>query len=183
VNGRVQSDRATEAGKGLASRRTLVVRVGRFALIALIAGIGGHMYGQHVAFRDMQGLERNLEQLQLQNQARENQNNDLNDQIAALQAKIASIQAALDVIVPSQNTYNLNPNQSVVIANGRLTIGLIGTPGDDSIDININGKRQKASVGDLINVAPDPETACQVKVQSFDMFKVQINASCKASKT
>jgi cell division protein FtsB len=183
VNVRVQSDRATEPGEGRTSRRTLIMRVGRFALIVLVAGIGGHMYGQHVAFRDMQGLERNLEQLQLQNQARENQNNDLNDQIAALKAKIAGIQGALDVIVPSQNTYNLNPNQSVVIANGRLTVGLIGTPGDDTIDININGKRQKASVGDLINVAPDPETTCKVKVQSFDMFNAQINASCTASKS
>lgn len=182
MNVRVQSDRATQAGKGRSSRRTLIV-VGRFVLIVLVAGIGGHMYGQHVAFRDMQGLERNLEQLQLQNQARETQNNDLNDQIAALKARIASIQAALDVIVPSRDTYNLNPNQSVVVANGRLTIGLIGTPGDDTIDININGKRQKASVGDLINVAPDPETACKVKVQSFDMFRAQINASCTASKT
>lgn len=180
---RVQSDRATEAGKGRASRRTLVVQAVKIALIVLVAGIGGHMYGQHVAFQDMQGLERNVEQLQLQNQAREAQNSDLNDQIAALQAKIASIQAALDVIVPSQNTYDLNPNQSVVIANGRLTIGLVGTPGDDSIDININGKRQKASVGDVINVAPDPETSCQLKIQSFNMFKAQINASCTASKT
>ena len=93
------------------------------------------------------------------------------------------LQAKLDAIIPSENKYNIDPNQSLVLADGHLTVGLIGAPRDDGIDININGKRYSAVVGDVIRVTADPSTTCTVKIQSFDMFKAQFTASCAADKT
>jgi hypothetical protein len=95
-----------------------------------------------------------------------------------LQNRLSTFEAALDEIIPSKNIYNIKPNQSMIVAGGRLTIGLIGTPANESININVNGKQQSAASGDVINITIDPRTTCQVRVQSFDMFKAVINASC-----
>jgi hypothetical protein len=74
------------------------------------------------------------------------------------------------------------PNQSLIVADGRLTIGLIGPPTNESLNININGKHQSAATGDVINIALEPPITCQVKVQSFDMFKAVLTASCAGAK-
>ena len=103
--------------------------------------------------------------------------------LTALRAELSSTKAALDAIMPSQNTYNINPNQSLLAADGRLTIGMIGSPGNDGINLNVNGKQQKVAAGDVIRVSPDPSTACQVQLQSFDMFKAVLVASCAATKS
>jgi hypothetical protein len=86
------------------------------------------------------------------------------------------------VILPTENTYNINPNQSLVVANGRLTVGLVGSPTNDSVNLNINGKTQSAPVGAVITSVLDPSTTCQVGVQSFDMFKAVLTATCAAAK-
>jgi hypothetical protein len=61
-----------------------------------------------------------------------------------------------------------------------LTLGLIGPPSNRAIIININGKQYSAVTGDAFNLTPDPATACEVKVQSFDMFSAAIHAVCAA---
>ncbi|MGB7618735.1 MAG: hypothetical protein WBM06_17425, partial [Pseudolabrys sp.] len=58
-------------------------------------------------------------------------------------------------------------------------IGLIGAPTNESVNINVNGKQQSVATGDVINITLDPRTTCLVRVQSFDMFKVVLNASCQ----
>jgi hypothetical protein len=183
-----QSDHAMEAGKKPVSAQHLTIRLRRLelailmALIVLAAGVLGHMYGQHVAFEDMQGLQRHIDQLEIEAQARESVMRSTNDRMALLQANIVKLQAELDAMMPSANTYSINPDQSVIVAEGRLIVGLVGAPTNDSINISINGKQQTATVGDVIKVAPDPRTTCQVKVLSFDMFAAQINASCSPLK-
>src|SRR5262249_51371414 len=102
---------------------------------------------------------------------------DLNATQVALQNKLSTFEVALERIIPSQNTYKIKPNQSMIVASGRLTIGLVGPPTNDSVNININGKQQAMATGDVIKVTLDPSTTCQVRVQSFDMFKVVLNAS------
>ena len=84
--------------------------------------------------------------------------------------------------MPSENTYNFTPNKSMIVAGGRLTIGLVGPPTNEGVNININGQQHSAAVGDTINVAVDPTTACQVRVKSFDMFKAVLIASCGSGK-
>jgi hypothetical protein len=102
--------------------------------------------------------------------------------LIAAQAKIKSVQAALDDVMPSKDTYIINPNQSMLIAGGRLSIGLIGSPTNANVIMNINGKQQFASTGDVLNIAVDPSTTCHVRVESFDMFKAVVTASCEAAR-
>ncbi len=99
-----------------------------------------------------------------------------------MQAKLDGVQATLNAIMPAANTYNISPNQSLVVADGRLTVGLVGSPGNESVTLDINGKQQTASAGQVISVAPDAATDCQVQVQSFDMFKAVLTASCAPAK-
>ena len=114
---------------------------------------------------------------------------DLKKQIAeqkekfgTLQTKLDGVQAALEAIMPSENTYNMTPNRSMIVAGGHLTIGLVGPPTNEGVNININGQQHLAAVGDTINVAVDPTTTCQVRVKSFDMFKAVLIASCGSGK-
>jgi hypothetical protein len=102
--------------------------------------------------------------------------------LLAAQAKIKNIQAALDELMPSKDTYVISPNQSMLVAGGRLSIGLIGAPTNANVTMNINGKQQFASTGDIVNVALDPSTNCHVRVESFDMFKAIVTASCEAAR-
>ena len=96
------------------------------------------------------------------------------------QAKIKSIQSALDAVIPSKDTYVISPNQSLLVAGGRLSIGLIGAPTNANVTMNINGKQEFASTGDMVNIALDPSTNCHVRVESFDMFRAIVTASCEA---
>ena len=102
--------------------------------------------------------------------------------LAAAQGKIKNIQAALDEIMPSKDTHVINPNQSMLVAGGRLSIGLIGPPTNANVNMNINGKQQFVSTGDIVNVALDPSTTCHVRVESFEMFKAVVTASCDAGR-
>src|SRR5262245_20656175 len=104
-------------------------------------------------------------------------------QLAELQAKLESVQAALDAITPSRNIYNVSPNQSLIVAEGRLTVGLVGAPTNERVNVNINGKQHSAGAGDVINFALDSSTVCRVQVQRFDMLRATLNASCAAPKS
>ena len=77
---------------------------------------------------------------------------DQKEKFAALRTKLEGVQAALEAIMPSENTYNMTPNKSMIVAGGRLTIGLVGSPTNEGVNININGQQHSAAVGDTINV-------------------------------
>jgi hypothetical protein len=166
----------------------LTARGGRFLLIVaaavLILGaiIGGRIYGWYLESRDLQARDNTIQQLRSDVQKLLAEITDENAKFAALQTKLASVQAALDALMPAKNTYNLSSNQSLIVAGGHLTIGLIGSPTNEGVNININGKQQLAAAGDVVHVAVDPSTNCQVRVQSFDMFKAVVTASCAAAK-
>ena len=140
--------------------------------------IGGHLYGRYLAALELGGRENAIEQLRDESQKLKTQSDSLSAQITQLQTKLANAQAAVEAIMPSKNTYNFDPNQTRIVADGHLTIGLIGSPGNDNVTLNINGKQQTVGAGQVINVEPD----CQVGVQSFDMFKAVLTASCAGQK-
>lgn len=153
--------------------------------LALVAGLAifGRFYGQHLAYGAMQDRDSAIRQLETESQRLELVRTDQDTQVRELQTQVASLQAQLNAIRPSKNLYSINPNQSLLVADGHLTIGLVGSPLSNGVNININGKQQFATVGDVIHVAPDPSTACDVQIQSFDMFKAQLTASCAPTKT
>jgi hypothetical protein len=63
--------------------------------------------------------------------------------------------------MPAENTYNFSRNQSMTVADGNLTIGLISSPANEGVNININGKMHSAAAGGVIEIPLDPSTACQ----------------------
>ncbi len=147
-------------------------------LLVTGVGIGGHIYGRQLARGDTQERDAAIIELRADVQKLDTQINDQNGKLAALQTKLTSVQATLDAIMPSENTYIIQPNQSLIVGDGHLTIGLVGPPTNDGIDININGKQQSAAAGDVIRVTPDSSTNCRLQIQSFDMFKAIVTASC-----
>jgi hypothetical protein len=157
---------------------------GRFKLavlavfIALGIAIGGHMYGRYLATSDIHDRDNTIQQLQGEIQRLEGQITETDGKLVAMQSTLTRFQEAMDALMPTQNTYTLNPDQSLIVADGHLTIGLIGLPMNGHINVNINGKQQVAAAGDVIHAAVGPGLDCQVRVQSFDMFKAVITASC-----
>lgn len=139
--------------------------------------------GRQFNSRDIQQRDAAIQQLQSDGQRLSADIADQNANLTALRAEFLSTKATLEGIMPSQNTYNINPNQSLIVGDGRLTIGMVGSPGNDGVNLNVNGKQQKVAAGDAIRLSPDPSTTCQVQVQSFDMFKAVLVASCAATKS
>jgi hypothetical protein len=166
----------------MTGRGRIFIFVVVFALVLSVAIIG-RFYGQHLAYDAMQDRDSAIRQLELKTQQLQLEKSSQSANMKTMHTDAERLQAQLDTIIPSKDKYNINPNQSLVVGDGHLTVGLVGTPKSDGIDININGKRQFAAVGDVIHVVVNPSTACDVKIQSFDMFKVQFTASCAAAKT
>jgi hypothetical protein len=154
----------------------LILIVGVIAII-----IGGHLYGRYLSSIDLAEREAQLEQLRSESQKQKRDIDGKSQQITLLQTKLTKTQAALDAILPSANTYNINPNQTLILEN-HVTVGMVGPPGNEGVLLNINGKSQSLAAGQTITVAPDPATKCQISVQSFDVFRAVLVASCAAAK-
>jgi hypothetical protein len=153
-----------------------------FILMCLGIVIGGHLYGRYLASLDLAGRENAIEQLRAEAQKEKTKNDSQAAEITTMEAKLKSTQTTLDSIMPSANTYTINPNQTLIVGDGHLSVGLVGAPGNDSIMLNVNGKQQPAAAGQTISVAPDPATQCQLSVQSFDMFRATLVAACSGAK-
>lgn len=150
------------------------------AILAIL--VGGHLYGRYLSALDLGGRDNVIAQLQAQSQQQKRKIDEQSAQLTNLQAKLTAVQAQLEAIMPSANTYNINPNHALIVADGHLTIGLIGSPGNEGVTLDINGKQQTVAAGQVVDFAPDPSTSCQVAVQSFDMFKAVLTASCAGAK-
>lgn len=161
---------------GPGNRLRLIVLL---VLLAIGVAVGGHIYGRRLAANDLAERDTTIQVLRSEGEKLETRYSDQSAQIAALQAKLTNIQAELDAIMPSENTYHINPNQSLVVGDGQLTIGLIGSPTNHGITLNINGKQQSLAAGDALRIAPNASTVCHVDVRSFDMFKAVIRAVCE----
>jgi cell division protein ZapA (FtsZ GTPase activity inhibitor) len=126
--------------------------------------------------------DRAMHQLEAESQKLESQSAGQAGVVAALQARLTQAQEKLDTVLPSKDTYSIDPNKSVVVADGRLTFGLVGAPTSNRVTINVNGKQYTMAVGEVIHVADDTSAPCKVAVQSFDMFNATVTASCSEPK-
>ena len=65
-------------------------------------------------------------------------------------------------------------------------VGLIGTPRQENVQLNITGtgkgsvggRQLTAAAGDIIDFAPDASTACRIKVLSFDILIASGQGEC-----
>ena len=152
--------------------------------IVLIVGIliGGHLYGRYLSSIDLAEREAQLEQLRAESQKQKRDIDSKSQQLTLLQDKLSKTQAALEAIMPSANTYSINPNQTLIVGDGHLTVGMVGPPANDSVLLNINGKSQSVAAGETLSITPDSAIRCLVNLQSFDVFKAVIVATCGAAK-
>jgi hypothetical protein len=180
---RTQSDRSPKGSRwrrfGAEYRATAIL-----IAIIIIVGIliGGHLYGRYLSSIDLADREAQIEQLRAESQKQKRDIDSKSLQLTALQDKLTKTQAALNAIMPSAHTYNINPNQTLILGDGHLTVGLVGPPANDSVVLNINGKSQTVAAGQTLNITADPATQCQINVQSFDVFKAVVVATCAAAK-
>ncbi len=156
--------------------------VGAVLILLLAGGIGTFLLSRNLASSDLVAARQLIDQLRTESQGLRRQVTDQAAELTATNTKLAAVKAQLDAINPSQNVYILSPNETRIVADGHLTIGLVGSPGNESVALDINGKQQAAFAGQPIAVAPDPSVSCTVTVQSFDMFKAAIVASCAQAK-
>jgi len=166
----------------------LLARGSRFlvasAAVLLMVGstVGGYLFGRDLASHPLESATQLIQQLQPESQKLKATILSQNATITELEDQLKKVQAALSAIKPSENTYIVTGNQSLIVGGGQLTIGLVGPPTNESVKININGKQHLAVTGDVFEIAPAPATTCQVRVQSFDMFEAAIYASCTTAK-
>jgi hypothetical protein len=160
-----------------------VVSVIACIVAILVILVGGHLYGRYLASKEIGGRDNVIEQLQAQGQQFKRSVDQKSAQLTELQAKLTRVQAQLEEIVPTKDTYNIMPNQTLIVADGRITVGLVGAPGNDNVVLNIDGKRQVAAAGQVFSAGTNPSGSCQVAVQSFDMFKAVLNATCAGAKS
>jgi hypothetical protein len=147
-------------------------------IFVLAAIIGAYALGLQMAFRDLANAKQLVLQLQTESQKFTDQTTLQKAKVLSLQTTAARLAATLNELMPSKDTYQIAANQSLIVANGHLTVGLIGSPTNQGITVNINGKQQVVASGDVIEVAADASTTCHVRVQAFDMFKALITATC-----
>jgi hypothetical protein len=92
--------------------------------------------------------------------------------------QIKDLNAKLDETFRPTRTHQIKANTSNVVSIGQFTIGLRGTPRNESVDLNINNKQQTVAAGDVIS--PQFSTNCRIEVVSFDVLtsSAVINTSC-----
>ena len=180
---RMQSDRSPR-GSGwrrfTAEHRATTILIAIIIIVGIL--IGGHLYGRYLSSLDLAGREAQIEQLRAESQKQKRDIDSKSQQLTALQDKLTKTQAALDAIMPSAHTYNINPNQTLILGDGHLTVGMVGSPANDSVVLNVNGKSQTVAAGQTLSISPDPATQCRINLQSFDVFKAVIVATCAAAK-
>lgn len=173
------SDSTESGGAGLSPERRgrlLVI----LASLLLLAGstVVGYLLGRDIASRPLAETLQLVQQLQPEAQRLKGQIAQQGNTIISLESKLKRAEATLHSISPTENTYNINANQSLLVGGGQLSIGLVGAPTINGVTLNINGTKHTAVSGDVFDVTPDPSTICHVRVQSFDMFETMVNASC-----
>jgi cell division protein FtsB len=148
------------------------------ATLALVVGLAiGIFIGQSWASHDMTQARTAIQDLQTNNSKLQAKIAEQAGELSALQANIKKLQDQLHSLEPSANTYDLDANHALSVADGRLLVALVGSPANNGININVNGSQHFAAAGDIIKDPANP--TCQVQVQSFDMFQAEITASCR----
>ncbi len=145
---------------------------------AIVFGVAGFTLGILSTSRDLNTMTLQTQDLQAQNQKLKRDILGLSAARTALDVKLASVSGELEKIRPAKDTYNLLPNQSIIVADGLLTIALVGPPATNRITLNINGSQRDATSGDRIEITAASNAKCTVVVQSFDMFQAVLNAAC-----
>jgi hypothetical protein len=148
-----------------------------WGVITLVLVIASYTLGWEGGVRETTNqFKAENSRLQSDNQRLSKDNASEAAQIANMQAQLRNAQSQLAAVTGPAATFEITPNESMVVAGSHLTIGLVGAPTNDKVNINVNGKQQSAAAGDVINVALS--ASCRVEVKSFEMFKAVVTTTC-----
>jgi hypothetical protein len=167
------------AWRMLTRRRRTVILLIETLLIVAVALIG-HITGREMARRHLVQRDQTIQQLREERQEVSAELHRRAERILTLETRLKHVEGVLHEIVPDQGIYVIRPNQSLVVAGGRVVVGLVDSPANRGININVNGKQQFAAAGDVITTMTGAGPTCYVTVQSFDMFKAVLQATCAA---
>jgi hypothetical protein len=107
-----------------------------FVIMCLGILIGGHLYGRYF---DSTRIDDTITELRIRTQFETTHVDSQAAELTTMGAKLKRTQAALDSIMPSPNTYIIKPNQTLIVGDGHLPVGMVGPPGNDAIILNVNG--------------------------------------------
>ena len=104
-----------------------MTREGRYLLVtALMGGIVGYLLGLNSAYVEMTAGKLALQQSRAENQKMKSEMAGESVKTSAMESGIAKLQATLDELVPSENTYNIKANQSLIVGRGKLLDAITG---------------------------------------------------------
>jgi hypothetical protein len=161
----------------MSAGRILILSV----VLLFLGAFGGFTYRGHVDDVDIRDSTQRVLEFRTENQQLKAQIFELNTKLEQAQARIKTVDATMDSMIPSKNSYVVGVNKSMIVAGGRLTIGLIGSPTSENLRLNVNGKEHLSAAGDVIQVDTNSSTKCRVTVQSFNMFEAVVTALCEGS--
>lgn len=159
-------------------RRTAILLIETLLIVAV--ALIGHVTGREMARRQLVQRDLTIQQLREERLQASTELNLRADRILTLETRLKHVEGVLHEIVPDQGIYVIRPNQSLVVAGGRVVVGLVDSPANRGVSINVNGKQQFAAAGDTITTTTGEGPTCQVTIQSFDMFKAVLHATCAA---
>jgi hypothetical protein len=147
----------------------------------LLVGIVTYTIGWQAGVRETTNDFRSENsKLQKENQQLANDKSNQAAQMTSMQDQMKSMHGRMDTVMGQLGTFDINPNESAVVAGGHLTVGLVGTPSADRAIINVNGKQKPMASGDV--VAVQLSTTCQVELKSFEIRKAIVTTSCAETK-
>lgn len=147
------------------------------AVVLLIVGTGCYVLGWNSALHENVDTKKQLGELQVQNTDLSKKNNDQQTQIGTLQQQLKAAQNHLRDVFLAYKTIDINANNSTFVSGAHFSVGLVGPPATDRVNINVNGQQHSAAVGDTIDVGKI-SASCRVTVSSFDMFKASVITNC-----
>jgi Tfp pilus assembly major pilin PilA len=146
----------------------LVIILGVVAICAFAAGQASKTYEINKRVQEIAEASKQVQDASEKRQLAEAGEADAKKQLAAADSQLKDAFNAYRTIV-------LNINDTASVATGSFTVGMVGPPANDKVSINVNGTQQTVAAGASIDAGV---SNCQVKVQSFDMFKVTLLTSC-----
>jgi hypothetical protein len=163
-----------ERPRGRLLRNAWVVVTVFVAVVAYTAGWQGGVRETTNQFKDENA------KLQSDNQRLSKEASTQATQIANVQGQLKNTQSQLASVSGPVAVFEINANESMVVAGSHLTIGLVGSPTNDRVTINVNGKQQALAAGDVVNAGVSAN--CRVELKSFEMFKAVVTTTCADAK-
>lgn len=144
-------------------------------VLLTVVGIGGFMIGLSSRTQALNDARKQTTSMQKISQSLREAYQEQEDSKKALSDQLTAIQNQIRDIFNSYRTIGLKGNETISVASGYFTVGLVGQPANEKITINVNGNQQTVAVGDSVDVGT---SSCRVEVRSFDMFKATLVTSC-----